>query len=119
VSTLFKFDVMLSRNEKDVDLFNLLKEFEKDVKKIPWNFVTTEYYPISDYLEKIFTVHINIYRMTDVEVETLLNFIHKHSNAQVKNLVLHKLIWKLRQSDTHSHQVIGQNVLNKHVFNIR
>ena len=105
--------------EADVEFVKLLKVFESDLGKIPWKFVTTTYYPISDHLEKIFTIHVNIYGMTDADIENMMKFIGKHTrNDRVKSLILHRLIWFLRQSNADKHQLVGQTLLNKHVFKI-
>jgi hypothetical protein len=111
---------MLRQHSKDVEFVNLLKVFENDVSKIHWKLLTTEYYPVSDHLEKIFTIYVNIYTMSDAEVEKMLDFVSMHTqNEQVRKLILYKLIWKLRRSETYSHQSIGQTLLNKHLFDIR
>lgn len=110
---------MLNPIREDVEFINLLKVFEKDVDRIPWKLLTTEYYPVSEHLQKIFTMYINIYTMSDADIERVLNFVSSHTrNDQVRNLILYKLIWKLRSSDTYTHQVVGQNLLNKHVFKL-
>jgi hypothetical protein len=111
---------MLDLNSRDVEFVNLLKVFEKDVSKIHWKLLTTEYYPVSDHLEKIFTMYVNIYKMSDAEIENMLNFVSRHTNNdQVRKLILYKLIWKLRRSEEYSHQSVGQTLLNKHIFDIR
>lgn len=108
---------MLSSSDRDVEFINLLKVFENDVGRIPWKLLTTEYYPVSEHLQKIFTMYINIYTMSDADIERVLNFVSNHTrNDQVRNLILYKLIWKLRSSDTYTHQAVGQKLLNKHVF---
>jgi len=110
---------MLRLDSKDVGFINLLKVFENDLAKIPWRNVKPACHPISAHLKKIFTVYFNIYSMTDVEVERMLNIISRHTrNSDVKNLILTEIVWTLRDSDSYQHQAIGQHFLNKFIFKI-
>lgn len=104
---------------KNVDFVSFLKKFENDISKIPFNCCTPVFYPINVYLKDLCENHINLKTITNSEIDNILHQISLHTkNRQVKNLIVSKLIFELKYSDDYNREVVGQNLINTHLFKI-
>lgn len=105
---------------KNVEFVNFLKKFEKDISTIPYKCCTPTFYPINVYLSDLFEKHINLQKITTEEIDNMFREIAKHTtNHEVRNLIVSKLIFELKyNSEDYNSQVIGQRVINNHLFKI-
>jgi hypothetical protein len=105
---------------KNVDFVDFLKKFEKDVLEIPPKYRVIVCSTVANHLNHMFEKHINLRTITVEKIDRILHEISKHTNnREVQNFILSKLIFELKyNSENHNSQIIGQKVINAHLFKI-
>jgi hypothetical protein len=101
---------------KDQELIRFLQTLQMEVSQMNPKLVSTVINPIKKQLEFLFTTYINVYSLTDQEVDRLF-VIMKSSNIgyQTKALVMAKMLRKLDDIENNS---LRQSVINKHMFSM-
>lgn len=104
---------------KDVDFVNYLREFEKEISKIPWKLVSPVEYSVKQRLNYLFTRYIQVHSMTDREVDSLMRLIHIHKiNNQVKNMIVARMLFELDEENTHASNTLRNLIIQDHLIKI-
>lgn len=111
--------MVASNLNKNVEFANFLKKFEKDVLALPPKYCVIVFPVVMSSLNYMLDTYVDIYSMSNLEIENFLKEVKKHTqNFHVNMFITTEIMFRLRESKKHGHQVIGQHMVNTHLFRI-
>lgn len=109
---------MVASVNKNLEFAIFLKDFEKDVLAIPQKCCVIVCSTVANRLTYLFDNYVDIYSMSNSEIENFLKEVKRHThNYHVNMFILAGIMSRLRDSKKYQHQVIGQQMVNNHLFN--
>lgn len=109
-----------NRYKNNPEFINFLKDFEKAIANIPYNYCTLGYYPINVYAKDMLVTYIDIKNITNSDIDEIMNIVRTNTkNRELGSLIIAKIIVELRQLEEYGYKSIEQRAVNTHVFKIR
>jgi len=110
---------MVNKNDRLNEFITFLKDFEKEILKMPWKYVDTGKADIYPKLDHIFKNYIDIENTTKPQMNAIMKIIGDHGiHTTVKSLIMAVWICRLDEMETYNSYSVRTGLVEDHLFKI-